>query len=491
MIKKAIQFNAMQLMFAMSRQRIKIGECGRGSGKTLVLAYLIIKAMSTMSQAHFSFATDTFKNALSNTLPSLFDSFEKLGYYRDVHYVVGKAPPKGWKIPFSAPGDWKHTITFWNGFAFSVVSQDKNAGGARGATRNGAFIDEIQNIQQEWYNVNIRMTIRADHDRSFADSDFFHSITGFGTVPLEPSGRWVWKFEDMARRQPDEAFYLRSPSTVNYGVIGKQWFKDALLTSGRFLYDTEIMNIRPPSITDSFYPKYNPEHHCYSPNNSKYLSLDLDTSPRSVDSSTDSDCDPNQLLSASVDWGNSINIMVVVQDNPKEMKFLNVLWVKNPDILQDLAAKFVEYYKQHKTKVLNLYGDRNGNSGVANSKLTFFEQFKGELERKGWVVALKTKGLDPDHMDKYRVVNEVLEGKRAGVPAILINRTNCKPLTVSISTTKTITTEKGFKKDKRDERKPVDQLYTTHASDAFDIMVYAKCAKLVGKRRNYGVTLIS
>lgn len=458
-------------------------EGGRGLGKSTSIAYQMFKIVTDMPRSNNILVGQTYQQILTRTLPSTIAGLERLGLRKDHDYFVGRRANRKlkWDEPHQPPLDYARSIHFWTGAVFNLVSQDR-AGSGRGLNTDSVIGDECNLLDIEKLNIDTLATMRGSDPR-LKDRDMFMTTFFVGTTPLDQIGKWMYKKELEAVADPKSLLYLRASSFENFDNLGEEWFKMMKRSMPDFLYNAEILNIRPARIEDGFYPLLSENHFYVNYNYDFYDSIGNRIGIESVDSRGDADCNPYQPLEISVDWGASINCMVVCQQDGDELKFINEFYVKSPKILDHLfTEKFIPYYQHHQKKEIFFWYDRNGNSKIANSEMTFFEQARKILEDAGWEVYPMSRGLDPFHQDKFILWNMLLSEEEAHYPVIRFNRANCKCTIVSMQNAPAKDL-KGITKDKSSERKKeFPQEEATHFSDAADIIVYGKFKDLLQGR---------
>lgn len=79
---------------------------------------------------------------------------------------------------------------------------------------------------------------------------------------------------------------------------------------------------------------------------------------------------------------------------------------------------------------------------------------------------------NPEHVDKFNLIDKVLLETDDRFPRVRINQNTCKALIISIQNSPI---KEGFAKDKRSEKSTsIAQEYATHLSDCFDYILYYK-----------------
>lgn len=461
-------------------------EWGRGAGKSTVLGYAINLAANELRQATGVLVGQTYQQILSRTLPSTKQGLAMFGLFEGVDYVVGWGGKKlGFAMPLQAPNAWKNVIHFRSGFILVLVGLD-NSNSGRGINSSIVIGDEAALLNPEKLFNNVQTTNRV-RNALFSKSTLCNAEIYASSTPMTQEGRWFTKMEEKiigARKglvdlpSPERYAFIKANAYCNQSNLSKDWFARMKANTPSIAhYNAEILNIRPTLIENSFYPSLNPSTHYYEAYNNSYLEeLSSTYTPSSFNCKQDGDLDRTAPLILEMDWG-VFNSLVVLQDNKEEVRHLKSMWVISPQIIDDLMNDFHDYYSSHGNKRIYFYYDRNGNSRVANSKLTFAQQATEILRRKGWTVIPKTEGhLDPPHNEKFVVVDYLLKhGGTKGLPLVQINKHNCRDLTISLENAPAKEGNNGIQKDKLSERsKVLPQQEATHLSDAFDLYLYWK-----------------
>jgi len=479
-----IEYNLPQLIYAFSLQKFKVCEWSRGTGKSTILGWQIKENVVNLPRSTGVMVASTYAQIKTRTFPSTIASLEMHGLYKDVHFFVGKRPPVSWDWPepYEPPLDYSHCVIFWNGAVMLFVSQDGGAASGRGLNVDWVVGDEAALLDEAQFNTDVLLTNRGNLERIanypdgswafFREKKQHHSVTLVSSTPITQKGMWILKYEELAVLHPDEYCFISANAETNRKNLGDDYFRVAEETMPKFLYDAEIMNIRVLKIQDGFYPLLSEDAHAYVAFDNNYYSKL--TSDEVVNSLGDSDCFMDDPLILGVDFGSAINCMVVAQERADELLFIKNIYVKAPDIIDNLVDKFADYYVHHKNKLIYLHYDASGNNRVANSKLTYAEQFEALLHAKGWNVIMMTQfNTNVEHSIKYRLWQLVMKGSDERFPKWRINKSNCKELWISMSQAPA---KSGYndaiKKDKKSERnKGYDQAHATHFSDAGDFIV--------------------
>lgn len=526
---KELSFNAAQYQFVgmipFLNKAYQIW--GRGAGKSTIMAWLIHTIVKTMPRSSWAIQGATFQQILTRTLPSTLAGLEQLGYHRDVHYFIGRRPPKGYDLPYQCPLDFRHYIFFLNPdkttTGFNLFSQDRE-GSSRGANVDGLICDESLLLDPEMYAREAKATNRGNI-RYFKDHRIHHGEFHFSSMPYGSGADFLLKAGDYYKDHYDlegewnklvelQLAFLDEPSTPhrldiwkavleqkknvrffrsklnalfslanvfdNIKNVGLRYILDQREAMTDVMFLIEMMNMFIKKIENSFYPTLSREKHGYKGSyNYSYLdSLDFDFSMlKSADARQDLDCDPKKPLHIGMDFGGAINWLIVAQQIPEKnrINFIKDFYVKSPKILDHLLKDFTEYYRFHEKKLVYIWPDAQGFDRVANSQDTYVEQVVKLLKKADWTVVVKNKARkNPYHHDKYLLWARILAGGEKHFPQVGFNLLNCNNLVVSMEQAPAIDDGKNkVKKDKSSEKRlKTDREKATDASDAADQIMY-------------------
>ncbi|SFC71366.1 hypothetical protein SAMN05421780_108194 [Flexibacter flexilis DSM 6793] len=482
-------------MLATGMQVHKFLEGGRGLGKSSILAWRIKDIAIKMPRSANVIVGESYIQIITRTLPSTIEGLARLGYHKDIHYFVGRKPPKAWKWPepYQPPLAYDHFMIWYTGAGFHFVSQDR-PGSGRGLNTDSVTGDEMQLLKYDDLFHDVLATNRSNKDKPYANLPIHHSTMFVGTIPWNTRGKWLYKMEELAQANPKEYLYIRAPSEFNREVLGDEWFKNMERELPPLIYNGEIKCIRPTKIEGGFYPLLNEQVHYYASSNYRYLdSLGFDFSKvTDLDCRADGDIDMNRPFDIACDWGAHINTLVVRQEHSRngfiESRAVNALFVKTPKRLQDLAAMFCDYYEAKTKKEVNFYYDHTAVFTDASRPTSFADEFMAVLRKRGWTVVPHYIGQAASHHTRYLFWGMAHSEADERLPRIRYNERNCKYLLLSKQNAGVLQGRNGFEKDKRAERDiNAAQEETTHFSDADDTLCYGKYGKLMnsGSVSNY------
>lgn len=484
-----IVLNPMQLFLEMAPQRIRVTQVGRGGGKSTGAALDIKNVTLDMPRSKNFILNETYQQGLTRTLPSTIKALEMLGLKKDLHFFVNRLPPRSWKwkMPFEPPLDPKHSIFFYNGTAWDLLSQDTNS---RGGNYSAGMVDEAQDIDQKKFEAQVIPTMRGEFT-TFQKCKTYRRLSLYCSMPRIRRAEWIFKYEKLAEKYPKKYLWLTGPSAINQYNLPPDWFKDQkrILTPAE--YAIEIDNIRPKKVIGGFYPHFDDRVHSYVNFNNDYLEgiVDNDNGYNSdsfsnMTSMQDGDVNFDQPLEISMDYGAWFNGIVTGQeDNYHEFRFLSAMSINEKDRFEDLLNKWCTYYRFHRAKTVYYWYDHTALDRDARSEM-YPDIVKRVLSSFGWSVIDMYIGQQPGQDDRYRFMGALYKGDRPELPRVSHNRHHCKYLIISLNGANVKQGRNGFEKDKTDEKKhEIDQRTTTHFSDAHDTLLMGKYAGLTAAQQ--------
>ncbi len=521
-------FNRPQLQAQLVAARTTVIVAGRRTGKTdSIAAPYTLKMMQRMKGSTGGIVVPTFKHGLTNTLPGLFAAWQRWGYKKGVHYVVGRRPPKSFDKPITEPHDWEQVISFYNGSVAVILSQDR-PGAANSLTLSWLLVDEAKFIDPVKLN---RETIPANGGikSHFSRHSFNHAMMILSDMPQSKKGSWfleyekkmdpniikaieagvyeIWRIKqrilEMRKSGVEPPAYLRNhlrrldaninrlrsvatyyreySSVENVELLGEQYLRDMKRDLTPLTFQTSIMCRKIGIARDGFYSSMKEEHK-YNDSDFDYLdSLGYDYEPGAIDCRADHDLNRYAPICIGMDYNANINWIVAGQ--PDEMNHrLNVLksfYVKYERKLPALIADFCLYYARHEEKTVVFYYDTTAlGSNYAVNDIDFRYTIIQEFERHGWRVIPVPLGNPMHHDEKYNLINRGFSGLNRLTP--YFNRQNNDDLILAIQAAGIERGRLGFRKNKAGEKlaESQDDLleHRTDGTDAFDTL-YIGCER--------------
>lgn len=481
--EKTLELNLMQLLLKISPQKDRTVQCGRGSGKSTGAAIDIVDTIEEMPKSKNFILTGTFQQGLTRTLPSTIKALEMMGLVKDLHYFIGRKPPVSWKWeePYEPPLDPKHSIFFYNGTCWDLLSQDTNS---RGANYCNGFADEAQDLNNEKTQSQVIPTMRAEFKR-YGHKTTYRRFSRYCSMPRNRKGEYIFEYEELAIKHPEEYLYITAPSRVNAHNLPPSWFKDQKRILLPSEYDIEIENIRPKQVTGGFYPQFDDRKHTYINFNNDYYDGLIDNNngykPEAFENMNcmqDADLLINQPLYISMDYGSWFNGIVTAQEDGDQFRFISAVSINEDVTFEDLLIQWCTYYVPHREKTVFYYYDHTARDHDARAE-EYPEIVKRVLGSFGWHVIDMYIGMQPSPDDRYKFMAALYQGNQRQLPKVTMNAYHCKWLIVSLNGAKAKQGAKGVEKDKADEKNhKIDQRTTTHFSDAHDTLLMGKFAGL-------------
>lgn len=524
-----LKFNRPQLRFIITLMMSAISIWGRATGKSSLIAWLMHLVIQQLPRSAWALCGQTYQQILTRTLPSTIASLERIGYIQGIHYVIGVKPPKHFPLPFEPPLKWNHTMVFYTGACFHLISLDGGGGSARGLNLDGVIADESLTLNKEKFDDEVVPANRGNERQAWADNRLHHGIFHFSSMPYGQQGKWLLegskhyqeagkdyevltreliklqvKYIDTKDREARRAIWvdiqklttelryyvdadgqLYSEANVfeNLHNVGIRYLEQQRRVLTDFTFRVEVLNQRPFAVEAGFYPTLDLAKHTYDAFDNNYLQgkaeglaynlKKLQRFSEKPDSRQDADCDANLPLRIAPDWGGRASFITVAQAHARvrEYRFLMGLYVKHPELIRHLAAKFIEYYAYHLRKqVIFIEDAEHGNNRMANSDETYNQMFVRMLREAGWKVKVVKLGRTKSHHDRYLLAHELLAELDARNWVIRFNRFHCKEVLLAMQLTEMKEGPRGIEKNKASEKlTSVPAEEAPHFTDTVDL----------------------
>jgi hypothetical protein len=474
--KKNFYLNPIAQLYLLADAIVRVLIAGRGFGKSFVNGIRILVRVLLLPRSTGMFLGKTYTQILSNTIMPMMNAWEWYGYRRDVHYVIGKKPPKHFKHPYQRPERYENIISWWNGTIVRLGSFDRPQL-MRGGSNDWVMNDEALLTDKEVYDEVIVPSIRPS-DLRLSGKPGMLAQDFTSSMPFGSMGMWLLDIEPLATESPDKFFFIEGTSWHNRQVLGDDTLEGWKDTMSPITYQIECLNKRVRNVGDQFYPKLSKDVHYY--NAYDYTKIDgfnYDQRIHTVTSDWYKDIDPAKPFDLGFDFG-AFNCMVVGQEHRPYFNIVNSFWVKHPQIETDLVKKFCEHYKDHKNKLVRVWGDKAGNRRDGRVSLNTFQTLQKTFRELGWRTQLCKVG-DITHAERHDFFKKLMSEEQSNLPKLRINEDTNKDFIISMETAGMY--NEG--KDKRAERQDVAQEHTTHFTDAFDYLMYHKFLKGWSSRR--------
>ncbi len=536
--KVALHFNKAQMTVMLIAARIIYLIWSRGTGKsTGVLSPWAVAVAESMPGGSTAIVGATYQQLLVRTLPPVIANWERMGYKRNLHYSIGRPFPKSWKVPQpkTPPLNSQNAIYWFNGHYQLLISQDRE-GSSNGASFQAIMGDEAKYLNKQKLDDELLPTLRGERS-TFGHSPYYRSQIWTSDMPTNAKGLWLldkvndmdpeiieliiqlqfavnklWyayrqtngksaiaqklkaninKITNMLTKLRKEAVYYGEANVFdNIDVLGMDYVKDMKRNMSEITYKAGILNLRQTKNENGFYPYLDEPKHGYDAFDYSYLDgFDYDfnnTKLINQDSRHDGDLNQRKPLDIAMDYGDTINTLVVGQEHGREFRLLNGFFVKKPMLVKDVVYSFCDYYKYFPVKEVNFYYDHTAIGGSGTSNLTYESEVLEAFTKKGWEVNKIYVGKAPTHETKYNFWGILLQESKPELPLFRYNKTNCRTIILSMEGAGTKQGRKGVEKDKSTERPNNKGVFltppeeSTHFSDAVDTLVFFKYNNRIG-----------
>ena len=521
---KPIYFNPPQqeVMYTGAHTIVFVG--GRRLGKTHgIAAPFFQRNFQRMPRSSGAFVVSTYKRGLTNTLPGTLAALESWGFKRDLHYYIGKKPPKsaGFAKPYIEPAEYEHVISFYNGSIAYIISQD------RPGTSNSLTLDYLIGDEAKYLNYeklkDETFPANGGYKGHFGNKSYHHSMLFISDMPTTKKGSWflnyekkcdpelietiqgivfeIWKtksrikesfekqtqppaylrlylkklYKSLSEFRSVAVYYKEFSSIENLLVLGENYIKQMKRDLPPLVFQTSILCRKVGILKDGFYNNMRESVHYYTANDNSYLdSLEYKFDKINDESSLqDTDLDNNQAICIALDYNANINWIVAGQQQGKTMRTLKSFFVKYDRKLREVVQDFCKYYRHHREKHVVYYYDTTAlGSNYAVNDEDFMSVVCDEFEKQGWRITPVYIGNPMKHSEKWLLISQGFKGQSGLIP--MINSSNNEELILAMEQTGTKNGPEGFKKDKSGEKlaeTEEDKLeYRTDGTDAFDTL---------------------
>ena len=509
-------FNKAQLEVMEIAPRDLFVIASRGFGKSEGIdALTLVRDVFAMPRSTGALLSPTYSKLLSNTLPAVCAALDRMGYKRNIHYVVGKKPPEklNFKRPLLEPFKWDYVMSWCNGTIVHLISFD------RPMSTNSMNIDWIKAFEAKFLNYNkiVDEVLQANrgNENLFRECPWHHGLTFTTDMPTFKSGMWIldkknemdkdliqvirrtysdyihykemkdktesqinsmneYKSELNAYRK-EATFYAEYDIFDNIEIIGEARIRNFKRSLPPFIFQTSILNICPRKVPNGFYSALNEKHHCYEKVDDRDIELGEYKFRKNNDCRDDEVYLNEELpLRIAFDYNAAINNVATGQVENNTLFTLNWQFVKTPKKLQEMCNDWCDYYEPFVNKDVIFYYDSTAIAKSADGDATpFYEIVKHILSKRGWNVYEKYIGQQMRHSVKHEQIDMALKGN----PDYLFpqfNKYRTEFLFMAMEQTGIKYGRNGFEKDKGVEKSDdtpdnPDEL-KTHGTDAWDTL---------------------
>jgi hypothetical protein len=513
---RKIYFNKPQLAFRYIAAHTSVFVGGRRVGKSHGLnAPWLLRNLQHMPRSGGGIVGSTFQQLLTRTLPGTLKALADQGFKRNVHYYIGRKPPKavGFKEPVIEPVSYDHVISWYNGSVQYLISQDV-PGSSNSLTLQYVMGDEAKFIDFEKLKDE---TIPANggYKGPWKNSPWLNSMLFTSDMPTSKKGSWFLSYQDkmdpqvieaiksllktiydLRQKQPTAwnqrrirelslqlaklrsiAVYYREVSTIeNVQILGQKYIAQQKRDLPPLIFATSILCIKPGKLKDGFYPALRENVHFYTAFDNSYLQgLDYNFDKAQQQSCIqDADVDLTRPICVAFDYNANINWLVCAQQQGIKALVLKSFYVKYQRKLRELVDDFCDYYRTHLTREVIYYYDNTAlGSNYAVSDEDFASVICSQFEKNHWQVQRIHIGNPLKHHEKHLIIDQSLKGQKYLFP--MINEPNNEALKIGLENTGVKVGPLGFQKDKSGEKlaeTEEDLLeHRTDGTDGFDTLL--------------------
>lgn len=492
---------------------------GRAFGKSMVQAYWMRRNFERMPGSLTGIVAANAKRARTNTLPSMFQHWERWGLIRNKHWAVGIKPPKawGWKSPIFPIQNYENVVSFYNGSVGYIISQDRS-GTSNSQSYDALSIDEAKFIDFEQLKDETLPALRGNR-QYFGKHSFHHSMLITSDMPVTKKGSWfleyekksdpelimvirtlaaqIYKLEQRVRKLREKgqeppaylrkeymrmckdlsqlrsvALDYREVSTIdNLVVLGEPFIKQLKRDLPPLTFQTCVLCKRIGIARDGFYSSMTEKHKYDATNFGELDDCQYDPAKmKDAGSLLDADVRKEDPICIAFDFNANINWLVAGQVRENKLLIIKSFYVKYERKLNELVEDFCAYYRHHTNKRVIFYYDATAKQGsYAVNDVTFARVISSAFKSRGWQVKEVDIGPPMKHVLKHLLINRMFAGKGTKLMP-LFNRQNNEDLLTAIATTGVYNGGKDKRGEKLAETTENKLELRTDGTDAFDTL---------------------
>jgi len=486
----------------------------RGFGKSEGIdAPRALRNVFAMPRGSGAILSPTYAKLLQNTLPAVARAWERYGYKRNVHFYIGRKPPRnsGFKEPLINPFSYDHVVIWFNGSIQHLVSFD------RSMSVNSLSLDYVLGWEAKFLDYNkikeeVSPAIRGDIPQ-FRNCPWYHGQIYSTDMPTTSKGAWILekekemdkelietikqlylKYIELKQIKSKSAYQLNKQNKIkralnklrsvatfyaeynafdNIEILGENYIRNMKRDLPPLLFQTAILNQRMRKVANGYYSALEESIHYYEAPNYNYIdSLGYDLNKTSkVDCRHDGDLLKDQQLRIALDYNAAINSLVcgqVTEDN--QLRTIKSMFVKTPRKLADVCNDWADYYQSFNNKNVIYYYDSTSIADSPTDSESLMDTVVNTLTKRGWNVEPIYIGKPIKHTLRHKYIDDGLKG--AGYTFPVFNSNNCEYLLLAMEQAGIKIGRNGFEKDKTREKyadtpQDPDEL-KTHITDAWD-----------------------
>lgn len=502
-------FNKKQLEAMSVAAKNEYIVASRGFGKSEGIdAPRLARNTFAMPRSAGGLLSPTYGKLLRNTLPAVFSSLERLGYKRDLHYVVGRKPnvKLNFRKPIIEPFNYDYVISWFNGSIQNLLSFD------RPMSANSMNLDYILGFEAKYLNYdkvkNEVYPANRGNVNYFGHCPWHHGIVFTTDMPTSRSGMWILEkekdmdkdliklirltykkykqttsdrlrhdlFKELQLYRSQASFYAEYDAFDNIEILGEDFIRTLQRDLPPILFSTSVLNKRFTKDPNGFYASLNQSIHCYEMYNNSYLeSLDYDVTREGLKNClADGDIMYDQPLCIAMDYNAAINSLVAGQRTENnEARTLKSFFVKTPRKIKDVVNDFCDYYDPLPRHEVIFFYDSTAVADTPNEGSSFADTVIETLISRKWDVTPVYIGQQVKFHLRHMYIDLGFKGD-SNYLFPTFNIDNNEFLIIAMENTGVRISRSGFEKDKKDEKLPdtpeYPDEYKPHITDAWDTL---------------------
>lgn len=520
---RKVYMNPAQKFVLWVFARTMIIFAGRGMGKGLILAAVMLKCVQRMPGCTGAFVSVSLKRAFTNTLPSIITHWDRWGYKRDVAWVIGRKPPKnlGFGKPVLPVENWENVITFYNGSQIIIISQDREMS-SNGLTLDFIVGDEGKSLSYKKLKGETFPCNRGN-EAIFGKHSCHHLTCFVSDMSVNSSGNWMMDYkkkcdqklidliiqcqikiydikkkraEARARKeQPKEylarelkwyskaieqlraraVLYKEYSSIENLQVLGRGFIERMKRDLSPLTFKVCILGQRCKEGARGFYFAFTEAHKYHSSNFKEITEKGYDFEAlKAMGCESSDDLVATKPICIGLDFNRQINCLVAGQPVGGTLNVVKSFFVKYERRLPELIDEFCKWFAAHPTHIVVFYYDNTAlGSNYAVNDQDFVYVITERFEYNGWVVLPVYIGQAMNHADKHLLINRMLRGDEGTTLKPMYNAEENEDLIVAMENAGVYNGKKDKRHEKDDEPDDgTDPLeHRTDITDAHDTLL--------------------
>lgn len=461
--KKELYLNEKQIEFLAAPQQIKVLLAGRGFGKSTAAGVSSRQKMGALPRGKIFFASTTYNQILTKTLPAIEQMWNSMGLIDEKHYVVGRRPPRWFERPIAPPRKYQNVISFLNGFCIELLSMDR-PDLARGGSYDGGEVDEAALLDETDWTKILLPSVRGN--RHVFRHHLHHNVNFYTSIPWKPSGYWVLGFEEKQNSEPDLYKVVEATAYDNIEVLGEEGIALLEKEMSYLEFQVEVMNMRITKLPDGFYHKFDDKKHIYKP------TYEYGEAERGLTVTGRKDIKKNELIELSFDFSGWFNCCSCYQEKENVERCIKQFHVKGDEKVPELVRKVMKHFEDHDFKFVRIWGEPRGHDKNPMGE-TIYETIARIFADGGWGCEIAVQpGRTNNHLERHQFVNEVLEETNLLYPKLRFSEDDCKDMVIAIQVTQI---NDKFEKVKTNEKnRNFPQEHAPHYTDTIDYYLIQK-----------------